>query len=77
MKPTGEEAKAINLLKKASKHWPESLWLFANGHSLYVMRKGPDGKRVMLHDHYIHQEGGVDPDYVLAKIDIENDGGDW
>ncbi len=76
METTKAEARAINLLKKAARHWPDSLWLFANGHSLYVMQKR-DGKRAMLHGRYIHREGGVDPDYVVATLDIENDGGDW
>jgi hypothetical protein len=77
MEPTSEEDLAIQLLKKAARHWPDSLWLFTASGMLCVMRKGPDGERVMLHDRRIHDEGGVDPDYVLDTIDIESDGGDW
>jgi len=36
-----------------------------------VMRNGPDGDRVMC------SNGGIDQDYKVDKIDIENDGGDW
>lgn len=69
--PTPEERRAIASLKRLAKRWPKSLWLFSTSGSLHVMRRGPDGG----HAHKSH--GGVDPDYVLATIDIPNDGGDW
>jgi len=36
------------------------------------MRNGPDGQV-----HTPGMGGGIDPDYVLDTIDIQNDGGDW
>jgi hypothetical protein len=35
------------------------------------MKKGPDGNMVMT------PGGGVDQLYIVGKIDILNDGGDW
>jgi hypothetical protein len=35
------------------------------------MKKGPDGNSVMT------PSGGVDQNYIVANIDISNDGGDW
>lgn len=67
---TPEEQKAINALKRVAAKWPESLWLFSASGSLCVMKKR-DGKRVFL------SHSGVDPDYQIDDIDIENTGGDW
>ena len=67
-----EEKKAINALKRVAKIWPESLWLFSASGDLFVMKNGPDGDRFMT-----SREGGVDQDYIVDKINIENDGGDW
>ena len=69
---TDEEKKAIRALKSVAKKWPKSLWLFAHGGSLSVLRKDENGQRVMTNS------GGVDQDYVVDSVDgIENDGGDW
>ncbi len=65
-----KEKKAIRGLKSAAKKWPDTLWLFSASGSLYVMKK-KDGLTMM------NQSGGVDYDYIVDKIDIENDGGDW
>lgn len=70
MELTRQEELAIELLKKAARHWPESLWLFSASGTLNVMKRDDNGKRVM--DGY-----GYDPNYVIAIIDIPNDGGDW
>ena len=72
IEPTPEEQKAINSLKRLAKKWPKSLWLFSASGILHVMRKGPCGKHVMT-----DWGGGVDPDYSLDSIIIDNDGGDW
>ena len=71
MKATLEEQKAIDALKRLAKKWPSSLWLFSASGTLHVMRKGSDDEHVVL------RHGGVDPDYSLATVKIENDGGDW
>ena len=70
MKLTPDEKRAIAALKRVATDWPESLWLFSASGSLCVMKK-KDGKRVYLPTY------GVDPDYLVDKIAIENDGGDW
>lgn len=69
-KITAREARAIDLLRKVATEWPDSIWLFSGSGQLCVMKK-KDGQRVMTH------LGGVDPDYALETIPIENDGGDW
>lgn len=69
--PTKEEAKAIAALKRLAKTWPDTLWLFSASGTLCVMRNGDDGNPV-----YINR-GGCDPAYVVDKVDIQNDGGDW
>ena len=71
MDVTEDERKAINALKRVAKTWPKSLWLFSASGTLCVMRCGRDGEQVKLNTQ------GVDPDYVLARVDIPNDGGDW
>lgn len=71
---TEEEKKAIRALKRLEKIWPDTLWLFSASASLWVMRKGENGEHVILDGRY---EGGVDSNYVIDTIDIDNDGGDW
>jgi len=67
---TKEEGEVIKSLKRVAKKWPKSLWLYSASGSLFVMKKR-DGEVVMT------DCGGVDPDYIVEQIDIENDGGDW
>ena len=67
-----DEKAAIDTLKRLSKRWPKSLWLFSASGTLCVMRKDMEGRRVELPSH-----GGVDPDYLVTTVKIENDGGDW
>lgn len=71
LKLTEKEKQAIKRLKELAETWPDSLWLFADGHTLSVMRKHIGAKMVT------HFGGGYDPDFVVAEIDIDNDGGDW
>jgi hypothetical protein len=66
-----EEKSAIESLKRVSKKWPKSLWLFSASGRLWVMKKSGEGTRVEL------ETGGVDQKFIVAGIDIENDGGDW
>jgi len=69
---TKEELSAISALRRIEKRWPETLWLFATGMTIHVMRKKSNGDRAVL------PCGGMDPDYEVARVTgIENDGGDW
>ena len=67
---TKEERAAIAALNRVAKRWPDSLWLYSASGSLCVMRKDAEGEKAVKGE-------GVDPDYVVDYIDIENDGGDW
>lgn len=72
---TREEKLAITSLRRLAKRWPDTLWLFSASGRLCVMRKNGNG-------HHAHgganpSPTGVDPDYIVETIDIENDGGDW
>lgn len=70
-KLTKDELRAIKALKRMAKKWPSSLWLFAGGGQLWVMRYGDDGDAAMT------EFGGVDPAYCVTEIDIPCDGGGW
>jgi len=76
MIPTKKEQKAIDSLKRIAKKWPETMWLFSASGTLCVMRKGENGEQVTT-DIKKYGGGGMDQEYVLATIDIINDGGDW
>ena len=65
-----EEIKAVSQMRRLEKSWPKSLWLFSASGSLCIMKKC-NGQRVIL------PHGGVDPDWEVETIKIENDGGDW
>ncbi len=67
---TKEERNAINTLKRLEKRWPESLWLFSASGTLHVMKAGESCGQV-------HNAGGIDPNYCITTINIQNDGGDW
>ena len=68
---TPEETKAIKRLQNAANNFPKSIWLFSASGTLYVMKKDKNGKHAML------SHGGVDQAYIIARVEIENDGGDW
>jgi len=70
-KLTNHEKNAIAVLKNIAKAWPKSLWLFSGGGTLHVMKVGKNGGKVVTNT------GAFDPDYSVATINIENDGGDW
>lgn len=63
-----EEREAIGTLKRLAKKWPPTLWLFADGNSLHVMR-GPQKAT--------HERGGMNQDDIIESFRIPNDGGDW
>lgn len=69
--PKTEEMKAIAALKRLSKIWPKTLYLFSAGGRLHVMQCDEDGLCAE------GNRGGHDEDSILATIDIPNDGGDW
>ena len=64
------EDKVITTLENLAKRWPKTLWLFAADAQIYVMKKEKG-------QHVIAEFEGVDPDYVVATIHIDADGGDW
>lgn len=66
-----KERRAVEGLKSLSRNWPTTLWLFSANGSLSVMRYGADKKPATL------PNGGMDPDYAVATINIRSDGGDW
>ena len=68
---TEKEKAAIRALDSLAKKWPKTLWLFSASGSLKVMRCGPNGEQM------VGEFGGMDDDYVVATINIPNDGGDW
>ncbi len=70
MEITKEEQAAINALKIVAKRWPSSLWLYSASGTIHVMRYKNDKPAET-------ESGGIDPDYSIATIDIDNDGGDW
>ena len=72
---TKEEKSAISRLESLSKVWPDSLWLFSASGTLCVMSKSENNNIVVMDEP--GNRTGIDPDYVEATIDIENDGGDW
>ena len=75
---TATELKWINDFKKLAKRCPKSLWLFSGSGTLWVMKLGENGKRVMTPGTGgIGSGGGVDPNYGIDTIKIPNDGGDW
>ena len=76
MKLTPDELKVIKALKRLSKLWPKSLWLYSASGTLTVMRKNDLGDKAMINGRGL-RGGGFDPDFIVCSIGIENDGGDW
>jgi len=72
---TKEERNAIASLKRLATRWPGTLWLFSASGTLCVMRKNDGGQHSMGGAN--PSNTGVDPDYIVDTINIENDGGDW
>lgn len=66
-----EERKAITSLRRLAKRWPDTLWLFSGAGAVAVMRRREDGEKAMT------ETGAFDPAYIVATVDIPNDGGDW
>jgi len=69
---TPEEKRAIRTLKVLEKIWPKTLWLFSNGMSISIMRTNERGEHATL-----SERGGMDQEYIVDSVDINNDGGDW
>lgn len=69
-----EEKAALRALKRLEAIWPETLSLQAGGNSLSVLKHGEDGNPVMIGK--LNGDGRLDPEYVVATVGIEADGGD-
>lgn len=67
---TPEEKRAIRALQRLAKTWPKSLWLFSGSGTLWVMKYDEHGSRVL-------DGTGADSKYIVDKVNIDNDGGDW
>lgn len=71
---TADERRVVAALKRIAKRWPQSIWLYAAGGDLHVMRADEDG------GHHYGGSGGrnaIDPAYALDVVRIPSDGGDW
>lgn len=68
---TKKEQKSIDSLKRLSKSWPKSIWIFAADGSLNIMKCNE------VNDIAINSVGGVDQNYLIDTIPIMSDGGDW
>lgn len=73
IKLTMEERLAIRALKRISRNWPKSLWLFSANGTLHVMKCKPDGSRAVT----AMDCDVMDPGYSVDTVNIPNDGGDW
>jgi len=71
MKLTKEERAAISALKSLEKNWPTTLWVFATGNALHVMKCDSSGKKIT------NRHGGFDQEAIVDSIHIPNDGGDF
>lgn len=71
---TKAELKWIEDFKKLAKRCPKSIWIYANGYDLNIM-KYPEGSRDRMMNK--RDGGGVDPDNIIGRVEIANDGGDW
>ena len=71
---TREEKLAIAALKRLASRWPDSLWLFSASGRLCVMKCDENCERVYHPD---SRGGGTDQAWIVDRIDIPNDGGDW
>lgn len=69
--PTEEERKAIQRLERATKNWPDSLWLWfqGDGDGLLVMRKNEAGRRIEKHDG--HPDPRAEVGHVMRYIEID------
>ena len=68
--PTAKEVRAVAELRKLAKNWPKSLWIFAPGDYLYVLRT-VNGERVY------NADGGVDQSHIVDYVAVPSDGGEW
>jgi hypothetical protein len=69
---TKDERACITALERVAKKWPKTLWLFAgDGTWISILKSKPDGQHAIL------PSGSTDQNYVVGKVKIDNDGGDW
>ena len=72
VKLTKNEKQVINQLKNLAEIWPKTLWLFAAGSNLHIMKTDSNGNQAVL-----SSTGGMDPTYSITRINIPSGGGDW
>jgi len=78
MELSKEEEKVIRALKRIEKNWPKTLWLFATGNGIHIMRCGENGEHVMTESSSPDRGGYVDIEYEVSYLTgIDNDGGDF
>ena len=73
---TEKEVKLIKSLERVAKKWKtegKRLWLFSASGTLTVMMGDFEGNP----DPRMGENGGINPNNIIATIDIPNDGGDW
>jgi len=71
MEITKEEKKAIATLKRLEKNWPKTIWLFATGNAINIIKCGENGS------HIEDKNGTMDQKYIIDSVNINNDGGDF
>ena len=72
---TQEEKRAIKALERLEEIWPDSLWLYSAGGTLWVMKKDQDeiGHFYPAYNKF----DSVDSDYAIKLININNGGNGW
>jgi hypothetical protein len=68
---TQEEKRAVAALKRLAKNWPGTLWLFVDSGGVNVMKYDESGEKAST------WEGGFDPDFSVAYIQIDACGGQF
>ena len=75
-----ETAKWMRRLKKVLADCPEGHWIFVDGEGVYLMRYGPDGKRILMGT---SGAGCMSMEAIVESISLSNpdmpemDGGAW
>lgn len=73
---TPDEIRTLKRLRTLERLWPKSLWLFATGDELHVMKCDEYGQRAFT-ERSLLAYPGVDPLYRVETFKIPSDGGDW
>lgn len=70
MSKSMREEITIGALRRLEKTWPDTLWLYAAAGQLHLIKRGPDGRRVLL------PAGAPDPGHTIASFKIPCAGSD-